>query len=217
MKQKFMENKKFRLIAMLLITVLIVSGFSFAWFIMRTTDVNQQLSVSNFQATPVCFFEDSSGNISAVNKNADGSIKLSLIENDANYIGKFRVKVEHSGNGSGYLRVKMVHKFSLEGKSAQHSAYVPYTNGGKWFNFKYEKSDRNNTESKWYDNRGNDYCLYYKEVLKGDGTLTLIDGVDEDELSKINSAVEISVVVEADMVQVNRYPQIWGIDHLPWT
>ncbi len=204
MKKRFMEDKKFRLIVMALVTVVIVTGFSFAWFIMRSVDANQQMSVANFQAEPVCSFE---GADTIDSQYKDGNlIILSTNPTDENYIGKFRVNVKYKGDGAAYLRVKMVHEYSVNGVSTQHPANVPYK-----------------TSEDWYDNRGNDYCYYYKNEVDADdntseNTLNFITGLNDTngEISDIADGVVIKVAVETDMVQINRYPQIWGIDHLPW-
>ena len=202
MKKRFMEDKKFRLIVMALVTVVIVTGFSFAWFIMRSVDANQQMSVANFQAEPVCYFEGTDESFVG----EDGLITLSTEPGDPNYIGNFRVDVKHKGDGAAYLRVRMVHEYSANGVSTQHTASVPYA-----------------TSEDWYDNRGNDYCYYYKNEIDADdntteNTINFITGIDdeENEIADIADGVVIKVAVETDMVQINRYPQVWGIDHLPW-
>ena len=201
MKKKFIEDKKFRLIVMLIITAFVVTSFSFAWFIMRTTDVNQQLSVANFQAEPVCYFKDTEEKF----VDEDGLITLSTNPEDDNYIGNFCVDVKYKGDGAGYLRVKMVHQYSINGMSTQHPANVPY--------------NVENAEN-WFDNRGNDYCYYYKNELDADGdaekTLNFITENAQINLGELADGIVIKVAVETDMVQVNRYPQIWGIDKLPW-
>ncbi len=207
MKKKFMEDKKFRLIAMLLITVIIVTGFSLAWFIART-EYNKALSASNFTAEPVCYFEGS-GNTEGVADEyiENGLIVLSTDLDDENYIGNFRVNVKYKGDGAGYLRVKMVHEYSINSVSTQHPANIPY------------EAD----VEKWYDNRGNDYCFYYMEEIDADSnangnTLEFITGINDvnGDIASIADGVEIRVAVETDMVQINRYPQVWGIDKLPW-
>lgn len=202
MKKRFMEDKKFRLIVMALITVAIVTGFSFAWFIMRSVDANQQMSVANFQAEPVCSFDGTDENFVG----EDGLITISTDPDAPNYINNFRVNINYTGDGAAYLRVKMVHEYSVNGVSTQHPANVPYA-----------------TAADWYDNRGNDYCYYYEKEVDADSngeikTLNFITGLDDKngEFANLADNVVIKVAVETDMVQINRYPQIWGIDHLPW-
>lgn len=199
MKKKFMENKKFRLIAVFLVTVLIVTGFSFAWFYIRQTQANE-MSVSNFKVTLNCSFGE--------NKIENpGLITLSTNSEDENYIGNFKVSVDCEGDGAGYLRVKMAHKFYRRGigKAVQHPADI---------------ISYNVNEELWHDNRDSDYCYYYKNALnfeENDQTksVTLFEGIEENSLN-IGSDFEIVVAVEADMVQINRYPQIWGMEKLPW-
>lgn len=199
MKKKFIEDKKFRLIVMLLVTVFIVTSFSFAWFIMRATDETQNFSAANFQAEPVCYFEGTEENF----VDEDGLITLSTNPADGNYIGKFCVDVKYKGDGAGYLRVKMVHEYSINGMSNQHPANVRYTVSGDW-----------------YDNRGNDYCYYYKNELDADAntekTLNFITTNNDINLGELADGIVIKVAVETDMVQINRYPQIWGMEDLPW-
>ncbi len=212
MKKKFMENKKFRLIVMLLVTVFIVTSFSFAWFIMRATDETQNFSAANFQARPYCYFTDEEGNVitdeegnAVVALDDNGLIVLSTNPGDDNYIGKFCVDVKYKGDGAGYLRVKMVHEYSINGMSNQHPANVPYTIAD---------------EGNWHDNRGDDYCYYYKNELDADGdaeqTLSFITADNDIDLGALADGIVIKVAVEADMVQINRYPQIWGMGELPW-
>ncbi len=224
MKKKFMENKKFRLIAVFLITVLIVGGFSLAWFYVRKYQYDL-MSVSNFQATPECYFDFEGSEIPAGDfTDSEGLIKLSVEETDAdnnkivNYIGNFRVRVNYTGDGAGYLRVRMVHEFSNGSESVQHPAKLPYAT----------------SSSLWFDNRDVDYCYYYADKLniEKDETksIDLITGlvVEKDENNNptandgativqgfADANAEIRVAVEADMVQINRYPQIWGINEIP--
>ena len=199
MKKKFMENKKLRLIAVFLITAIIVTGFSFAWFFMRQTQSNK-ISVSNFKVTLDCYLGDTKITDS-------GLITLSTDSRADNYIGNLKVNVNYEGDGAGYLRVRMAHKFyRADDKAVQHPAdIIPYA------------VDSDN----WKDNREEDSCYYYNKVLNAEEntdpkTVTVFDGLSEGETLNIGSEFQIQLAIEADMVQVNRYPQIWGITELPW-
>ncbi|MBQ2828148.1 MAG: hypothetical protein IJF20_02785 [Clostridia bacterium] len=211
MKKKLMENKKFRLIAVFLITVFVVGGFSLAWFYVRKNQY-AEMSVANFQARPYCYFTDKEGNVitdeegnAVVALDDNGLIVLSTNSDDDNYIGNFCVDVKYKGDGAGYLRVKMVHEYSINGMSNQHPANVPY-----------KIADEGN----WHDNRGDDYCYYYKNELDADGdaeqTLSFITANNDIDLGALADGIVIKVAVETDMVQINRYPQIWGMGELPW-
>lgn len=209
MKKKFIENKKFRLIVILSVALLLVIGTTLAWFIIRTTDANQLFSVANFQAEPDCYFMNGEDKVSPSSIEGATDGKLIVLNTDdpnaQNYIGKFCVDVNYKGDGAGYLRVKMVHEYSLNGNSTQHPANIPYAT-----------ADAEN----WYDNRGNDFCYYYKNELDADGdteqTLKFITNNSEINLGELADGIVIKVAVETDMVQINRYPQIWKIDKLPW-
>lgn len=204
LKKKFNENKKFRLIVILSVAVLLVLGTTLAWFFMYPTSEDQQFSVSNFQAIPDCYFMNGDDKVSPEDIDAidNGLIVLSINPEDQNFIGKFCVDVKYNGDGAGYLRVKMVHEYSINGISTQHPANVPYKTDGDWF-----------------DNRGNDYCYYYKNELDANGedaTLSFITADSKIDVENLADDIVIKVAVETDMVQVNRYPQIWGIDKFPW-
>lgn len=206
LKKKFVENKKFRLIVILSVALTLVIGSTLAWFIIRTTDANQQFSVANFRAEPYCYFKNGENKVSPSEFEGatDGNlIVLSTDPTAQNYIGNFCVDVNYKGDGAGYLRVKMVHEYSINGNSTQHPANVPYT-----------------VSDDWYDNRGNDYCYYYKNELDANGdtekTLEFITANNAINLGELADGIVIKVAVETDMVQINRYPQIWNIDKLPW-
>ena len=208
LKDKFITNKKVRLIVILSVIIALLIVPTLAWFIQNVVTEAQQKQdflASNFQASPDCYFMNGTEKVSPsdIEGATDGSlIVLSINPEDANFIGKFCVDVNYKGDGAGYLRVKMVHEYSINGISTQHPANVPYKTVGDW-----------------YDNRGNDFCYYYKNELDADGgdaTLSFITGNENIDVENLAKDIVIKVAVETDMVQVNRYPQVWGMDKLPW-
>ncbi len=204
LKKKFKENKMFRLIALVAVTVFLVAGFSLAWYVVRTTDLQQLISVSNFDAVPECYFVVN-GTEKSATADEDGLIALSTDLNDDNYIGNLRVRVKYKGLGVGLIRVKMAHRFSIGDNATQSIALIPYTTGEDWF-----------------DNRGDDFCYYYKKNIQAQSndtysSIEVINGFNADGfIDTIAEGVEIKVAVQTDMVQVNRWPQLWDMDKLPW-
>ena len=101
----------------------------------------------------------------------------------------------------------MVHEFSNGSESVQHPAKLPYAT----------------SSTSWFDNRDRDYCYYYSDKLNVDDNETksieLITGLGEGGAEIVQGFEDanavIKVAVEADMVQVNRYPQIWGMNEIP--
>ena len=124
---------------------------------------------------------------------------------DANYIGNLRAGITHTG-AKACLRVTMNHQWTLaDGTVAQHSVEIPYE-----------------FSSLWYDNRNVDYSVYYMgEDLSGKADFAkqdFITGFDAEafDTSAIVDGVSLKLLIQVDAVQVNRYPQLWNIDALPW-
>lgn len=188
-----------------IIAVIAVVGSSLAWYVTQSSKT-QKYSISGIDVSADVTF---SANGSAVNadkyKDTDGLYQLSLNPEDENYIGKLRVTVNHSGSKC-CLRVKTVYEWTLsDGTVSQYTAQIPYTFGEEWF-----------------DNRAEDYCVYYKgEDLSGKlsaASAELINGFDEKsfDASAFDEGVAVRALIEVDAVQFNRYPQIWNIEKLPW-
>ena len=100
----------------------------------------------------------------------------------------------------------MAHEWvSPDGEVLQRSVNVPYIFGENWF-----------------DNRNADYSVYYAgEDLSGRAdfdSVSFIRGIDEAELdtSDLADGTQVRVLIQVDAVQVNRYPQLWNIEKLPW-
>lgn len=212
--KKIKTNKTKNLLIIISIALLVV-GITVAWFV-SSTFYNETFSLSNFNTKVDCYFIKGSTRVETAKylDNETGTIKFSLDSEDENYVGNFRVDVKYKGEGNGYLRTKVVTEFKSLGAVSSSNSKVPYI-----------ISEANDSE--WYDNRNNDFCYYYTDKLQGNNNeysvLNLISGIetvnedsgfDIEVLKELN--VEMSVAVEAEMVQINRYPQFWGIDELPW-
>lgn len=198
-------NKRAIVIIVAVVAVIAIVGGSLAW-VVTSSSLSQKFAISGFEVSADVYFADGGKTVDASKyKDKDGLYILSLNENDANYIGNLRVDVEHTGAKS-CVRVKMSHEWTLaNGTVAQYNVAVPYKFGGEWF-----------------DNRNTDYCVYYRgNDNSGKAAFTksnFITGFDKAQFdtSGFVDGVSVKVMIQVDAVQVNRYPQIWKIDSLPW-
>ena len=224
------KSKKFdpkKLIVLLAVFVLLVST-AFAWFVYTLSPITNTFTLSNFQTDIDCYFL--SGNTRTETTNYIDSdtnvIDLSLNSADANYFANFHVDVKYKGEGYGYLRVKVVTeaKDSL-GYSTLMDSKPPYVLSAAYDNV--DPLLNGNDQEAWFDNRNKDFCFYYASELTGNNdtfsTLQVISGAqtsntdsgfDLDYLR--NNGYTLAVAVSCEMVQINRYPQFWGMNKLPW-
>lgn len=198
-------NKKAVVIIVAIVALVAVVGSSFAWFVSRTS-LLQNFSLSSFEVSADVYFLDGEEKVSADEyKDENGLYTLSLNKDDVNYLGNLRANVAHSG-AKACVRVTMNHQWTLaDGTVAQNAVAVPYVFANGWF-----------------DNRDADYSVYYAgEDNSGEAsfrTAEFITGFDEKSFdsSAIVEGVTLKVLVQVDAVQVNRYPQVWGIEKFPW-
>lgn len=198
-------NKKAVVIIVAFVALIAVVGSSFAWFVSRTS-LLQNFSLSSFEVSADVYFLDGEERISADEyKDENGLYTLSLNKDDVNYLGNLRANVAHSG-AKACVRVTMNHQWTLaDGTVAQNAVAVPYVFANGWF-----------------DNRDADYSVYYAgDDNSGEAsfrTAEFITGFDEKsfDTSAIVEGVTLKVLVQVDAVQVNRYPQVWGIEKFPW-
>ncbi len=206
--------------AVALVTVVAVT---LAMFV-SNTEVKRLFSVSNFIAEGEVYF-DNSGSRTVPSKNSDGTITVNYRDSAAtNYIGKLRVNAKYSGYGVGLVRVKIIEEWSQTDGTGK--IVLPYT-----LNLPYVVANPYNTASvgnqkAWFNNRANDYCYYYATpiyVASEDAdsvvTVPLVTdfSADDIDLGAIASNTVLRIAVEVNAVQVNRYPQFWGLNRLPWT
>ena len=198
-------NKKAVVIIVAVVALIAVVGSTFAWFVTRTS-LLQNFSLSSFEVSADVYFLDGDKKINADDyKDENGLYILSVKEEDVNYIGNLRADVIHSG-AKACVRVTMNHQWTLpDGSVAQNDVAVPYR-----FN------------SLWFDNRNDDYSVYYTaEDMSGEADFKkaeLITGFDSAafDTSAMVDGVSVKLLIQVDAVQVNRYPQLWGIEKFPW-
>ncbi len=209
-----------------IIAVVVLVGTTVAWLTFGEAITTRVYSLSNFNAYAEVYFEGGT-NPPETYRNLDGSVSVDLTNSSAeNYIGKIRVDVYYKGRGSAYVRLKTIQQWQentptppeTNKRILQVNNAIPYTIAKP-----YLSTDSGNQE-KWFDNRADDYCLYYATRLTAvNESYTLaadakvITGVNIDQLNAIkpdNATLKIGFTLEA--VQVNRYPQFWGLESLPW-
>ena len=198
-------NKRAVVIIVAVVAVVAVVGSSLAWFVTRST-LNQQISLTTFEVGADVYFVADGQKVSADGfKDENGLYVLSLDKEDTNYIGNLRAGVTLDG-GSACVRVTMNHQWiSPDGEVLQKNVSVPYQFGELWF-----------------DNRETDYSVYYAgEDMSGKARFKKADfitGFSETDFSTadLEDGTQLKVLVQADAVQVNRYPQLWNIEKLPW-
>ncbi len=198
-------NKRAVVIIVAVVAVVAVVGSSLAWFATRSS-LSQQFSLTGFDVSANVYFANGDKKVNAENyRDEDGLYILSLNKDDANYIGKLRAGVTLDG-GRACVRVTMNHEFTLaDGTHSQQKVAVPYKFGTLWF-----------------DNRAEDYSVYYAgKDMSGKAdfkTADFITGFNAAELDSADFAgvSEVRLLIQVDAVQVNRYPQLWNMEKLPW-
>lgn len=201
--KKFGRKTLIVLVAVLAAAAIV--GGTFAWFVNSST-LSQKMSISGFTAEADVFFTDGNKKTGAEKfSDGEGIYRLSLDKNDINYIGNLRVKILHTGAKS-CIRVRMNHEWiNADGSVTGNVLSVPYKFGNDW-----------------YDNREMDYCMYYRgadNTGKADfDASVLVSGFNEKDFdcSQLDAGVTLKLALTVESVQVNRYPQFWQIDTLPW-
>ncbi len=198
-------NKRAIVIIVAVVAIIAVVGSSFAWFVTRSS-LLQNINLAGIDVGADVYFVDGSNTKFSADefKDKDGLYVFSLDETDVNYIGNLFVDVELEGTAC--VRVTMSHEWtSPDGKVIQRNVNVPYEFGEHWF-----------------DNRNADYSVYYAgKDLSGKADFEkarFISGLDEAKLdtSDLADGTQVRVLIQVDAVQVNRYPQLWNIEKLPW-
>ncbi len=198
-----MKNSRRRLAVLLISIVAIISLVvgTFAWY--SSTNSMTQLGSIGDMRTFTYIYLDKNGVSLNVPTDENGLYILSTNPNDDNYLGNFRVNVNQKGYSHAYVRVKFNVQWTMPDGTVTQNIELPFTFG-----------------EKWYDNRQQDYCVYYTEStgLFASHDKSIITGFDFEKFqNETLSEIAIpKIAVTAESVQINRYPQMWGMDTLPW-
>ncbi|MEI6578262.1 MAG: hypothetical protein WCN92_02220 [Eubacteriales bacterium] len=199
-----------------IIIVIVAVSSTVAWLTAGNAVLNRSYTLSNFDAYANVYFQGNTNQ--ETYHNPDGTLSINISSSSAdNYIGKLRVEAKFKGKGSAYIRLKMIQQWKDgSGKILQSNTVLPFS-----ISTPYLPGDTGN-QSKWYDNRKDDYCFYYATKLKLTNgsyqTIPIIGGFSFIQFNAIvpSGAVSLNVAFTLEAVQINRYPQFWGINTLPW-
>lgn len=217
-----MKNNKMRkpptAVLIVVIAVIIAVSTAVAWLKVAPAIMNRVYSLSNFDSYANVYFAGSSNE--EAYRQGDGSLLVDVNTPAAdNYIANLRVDAKYKGRGSFYLRLKMVQQWQdSAGNILQSDAVLPYNISTPY------DLNAGDSQNAWFDNRLDDFCLYYAEKLKAANetyttTPVIIAGFDEDRMAAIapsGTGVTLRISFSLEAVQINRYPQFWGITTLPW-
>ena len=216
-------SKKFPTVPVVtVVAILLVISATLAMFF-SNVDVNRVFQLSNFSAQGVVTFDG----VAAADDGGRGYLVDVKNASAANYIGKMRVQVQYAGMGVGLIRVRVVEEWSTGVNDGvrqvmPYAIKMPYQIGANNANL-YPATGTSGNARKWFDNRENDYRFYYATPVNCTSSspvsLDLITGFDTSsiDLGAIADGTQLHIRVEADIVQVNRYPQYWGMTSLPWS
>ena len=214
MKTKI-EKRKLSSVIVAVVCLLSVVSLTLAMF-SRIESAERLFTVSNFVSEGVVSFE---GTEDISQYQEENGVKVSFNASDANYIGKLRIGVKYSGYGVGLIRVRVLEEWSTVDGGIRHilpySVNIPYVIDNIY--------EGTGNKKAWFDNREADYHFYYATPVTSSSdegaTISMITGFDVDSIDTgaMTENTELHIIVETEVVQVNRYPQFWGMTKLPWT
>lgn len=196
------------------LAVVLVAG-TLTWLLVEDMPIlSRNMFLANFDAYAEVYFDGSTN--PEQYRNADGSISIDFDKDAENKIDKLRVDIHQKGRGAHYIRVKMVESWlDSNGKVLHVNKAIPYNIPSL------------GQENSWFDNRAEDSSVYLAQKLGGltasNSVYTkhefIIEGFDFaafDGVRPKDSSVSLKVAFIVEAVQVNRFPQFWGIEKLPW-
>ena len=224
MKQKKLKGIFTVPIVLAVVLALLIAG-TLALFTNTISGV-RRFTLSNFTSgVTVTFVDPTTSAVTTASPvgSAGGGSYYAVSMNSAatNYLENLHVSVNFQGTGVGLIRVRIAEEWSrTDGTPSVRTVYpykslVPYAIAGTAYN-----STTGGNQRAWFDNRANDLCFYYATPVSSvnQRTIPLINGVDTSDLDLgAIKADTVRILIKVDVVQVNRYPQYWGMNALPWS
>lgn len=222
MKQKELKWNFTVPIVLAVVFVLLIAS-TFALFT-NTISGTRRFTLSNFTSgVTVTFVDPTTSAVTTANPVASAGggsyYTVSLNPAASNYLENLHVDVNFNGAGVGLIRVRLAEEWSKTASSVRtvypYKSLMPYSIAGTAV---YNTTTGGN-QSAWYDNRANDLCFYYATPVVSTNArkIPLITGVDTSDLDFGAIKTDtVRILIKVDVVQVNRYPQYWGINTLPW-
>lgn len=212
------------IVALVAIVLVVAVTFANMFRIAFDNPFSRTLRVADLDASAVVTFEKNGSVVSNMSQYSSGYGYLASTNPSAdNYIGNLRVSVNYKGYGVGLIRVRIAEEWSTTANGVRtvlpFKLKVPYT-----ISTPYVTGTDTGNQLKWFDNRETDHRLYYAKPVycasdSDTHSIPLIAGIAAGAVNTnlLPANTEVRIVVEADVVQVNRYPQYWGLTSLPWT
>lgn len=200
-----------------IIAVVVAVSSAVAWLVVTPAVLNRIYSLSNYDAYANVYFVGATHG-SEYFKNTDGTLNIDVATPTAeNYISKLRVDANFKGRGSAYVRLKVIQQWQDSSNMIlQSNNVLPYTIATPY------NLNMGGNQSAWFDNRMDDYCFYYATKLTASNasysSIPIITGIDINQFKAMipTGTVTLKIAFTLEAVQINRYPQFWGIDTLPW-
>lgn len=170
-------------------------------------------------------------------------ISVSFDKSADNYIGNLRLVAKVKGGSPAYLRVKILEEWTLDDTFIA-SVLTPYTiaqtpsqifgvRDENWFTRLFPSWGQKNNlallpegdpNHAWYDNRVADFCFYYRtpiypQDLESSVDMLLINGITDDNFDTMMNTsdnTQLNLIIEAQVVQPNRYREFFNLERLPW-
>lgn len=199
-------TKKFIVILFVAAALLIAAaaviplGAALGWF--QSSKSHEQIApVTPFQAKTIVRFEGKTAPESST------LVPVNLTNPDhENYIGKLRVSVAYSGEVEAMMRVHITHFWEQNGASPSRANVKFRYDGGLFL-------DNTVADGCYYYCRTADYAAsgadaFVLPTTRETATLDFITGIDQQIIYE--SSLSLTLMIQTELIQSNRYNEFWG-------